>query len=47
MTHLRGVEELFTGRFSDDELGHLGALLGRLPLRGKDCTVEADSCSPG
>jgi DNA-binding MarR family transcriptional regulator len=47
VTHLRGVEELFTGRFSDAELGHLGELLGRLPLRGKDCTVEADSCSPG
>ena len=43
-THLRGVEELFTGRFSDSELEQLAALLGRLPLRGQDCTVEADSC---
>ena len=49
VTHLRGVEELFTGRFSDGELGQLASLLGRLPLRGKDCTVEAgaESCSPG
>ena len=43
-THLRGVEELFVGRFSDSELEQLAALLGRLPLRGKDCTVDADSC---
>ena len=28
------------GRFSDAELESLAALLGRLPLRGKDCTVE-------
>jgi DNA-binding MarR family transcriptional regulator len=47
VTHLRGVEELFIGRFSDAELEHLGTLLGRLPLRGKDCTVDAESCSPG
>ena len=39
-THLRGVEELFTGRFSDSELESLAALLGRLPLRGKDCTAD-------
>jgi DNA-binding MarR family transcriptional regulator len=45
-THLRGVEELFTGRFSDAELVQLGSLLGRLPLRGKDCTVDADACGP-
>ncbi len=46
MTHLRGVEELFMGRFSDSELEHLASLLGRLPLRGKECTVEADACGP-
>ena len=46
-THLRGVEELFTGRFSDVEIEQLALLLGRLPLRGEDCTVDAESCSPG
>ena len=46
VTHLRGVEELFMGRFSDSELEHLASLLARLPLRGKDCTVEADACGP-
>jgi len=45
-THLLGVEELFTGRFSDAEVVQLGSLLGRLPLRGKDCTVDADACGP-
>jgi DNA-binding MarR family transcriptional regulator len=42
-THIRGIEELFMGRFSDSELEQLASLLGRLPLRGKDCTVE-DAC---
>jgi DNA-binding MarR family transcriptional regulator len=46
-THLRGVEELFTGRFSDVEIEQLALLLGRLPLRGKDCTADAESCTPG
>ena len=46
VTHLRGVEELFVGRFSDSELEHLASLLARLPLRGKECTVEADACGP-
>ena len=40
-THLQGVEDLFTGRFSDSELAQLAELLGRLPLRGTDCTVNA------
>jgi DNA-binding MarR family transcriptional regulator len=39
-THLRGVDELFVGRFSDAELESLALLLGRLPLRGTDCTAE-------
>ena len=30
-THLAGVEEVFTGRFSEDELDRLAELLGRLP----------------
>ena len=40
VTHLRGVDEMFVGRFSDGELETLAALLGRLPLRGTDCTAE-------
>jgi DNA-binding MarR family transcriptional regulator len=42
-THLAGIEELFVGRFSDDELERLAELLARLPqthdLPGR-CTVE-------
>jgi DNA-binding MarR family transcriptional regulator len=41
VTHLQGVEDLFTGRFSDSELSQLAELLGRLPLRGTDCTINA------
>jgi DNA-binding MarR family transcriptional regulator len=40
VTHLSGVEELYVGRFSDSELDTLAELLGRLPLRGKDCTTR-------
>jgi DNA-binding MarR family transcriptional regulator len=39
-THLRGIEELFTGRFAPAELDTLAELLGRLPLSGKDCCGE-------
>ncbi len=35
-THLAGVEELFTGRYSDEELESLGELLSRLPTTGRD-----------
>jgi DNA-binding MarR family transcriptional regulator len=41
-THLAGIDELFVGRFSDEELERLGELLSRLPLSelpGR-CTVE-------
>jgi DNA-binding MarR family transcriptional regulator len=31
-THLEGVAELFTDRYSDEELETLSALLGRLPV---------------
>ncbi len=41
-THLAGVAEVFTGRFSDDELATLAELLARLPggeRAGDDCTT--------
>ena len=47
VTHLRGVDELFLGRFSAAELASLGELLGRLPARGKDCTAEAGESACG
>ena len=39
-THLRGVDELFVGRYSESELTTLADLLSRLPLTGKSepCT---------
>jgi DNA-binding MarR family transcriptional regulator len=42
-THVVGIELLFTGRFSDDELATLSSLLSRLPAAGDDdmeCTPE-------
>jgi DNA-binding MarR family transcriptional regulator len=42
-THVVGIELLFTGRFSDDELATLSSLLSRLPAAGDDdmeCTGE-------
>jgi len=46
-THLAGVEELFTGRFSGPESETLAELLGRLPMTGRDCAgPAADSCGP-
>jgi DNA-binding MarR family transcriptional regulator len=39
VTHLAGVEELFSGRFADAELEHLSELLARLPITGtNDCS---------
>jgi DNA-binding MarR family transcriptional regulator len=40
-THLRGVDELFVGRYSESELTTLADLLSRLPLTGK----SGESCS--
>ena len=37
-THLRGVDELFLGRYSGSELATLAALLSRLPVAGKSAT---------
>jgi DNA-binding MarR family transcriptional regulator len=39
-THLAGVDELFTGRFSNAELGALSELLSRLPMTGAECRGE-------
>src|SRR6478735_5946792 len=37
VTHLAGVDELFTGRYSEEELATLGELLSRLPTTpGRD-----------
>jgi DNA-binding MarR family transcriptional regulator len=41
-THLAGIDELFTSRFGEDELGTLSSLLGR--LRG--AAVDGDDCAP-
>jgi len=43
VTHLAGIEELFTGRYSDDELETLGELLSRLPTTGRE--DDGVSCS--
>jgi len=46
-THLAGVDELFTGRFSAAERETLAELLGRLPMTGRDCGgPAASSCGP-
>jgi DNA-binding MarR family transcriptional regulator len=46
-THLRGVNELFVGRFSVAELEALAELLGRLPVRGQECSLEAGASACG
>jgi DNA-binding MarR family transcriptional regulator len=35
-THLRGIDELFIGRYSGSELATLAELLSRLPVAGSD-----------
>ena len=40
-THLAGIEELFTSRYSDAELEVLGAFLSRLPLTGRATACDA------
>jgi DNA-binding MarR family transcriptional regulator len=42
-THVAGIEELFVGRFSDEERATLTELLSRLPAAGDgaiDCSAE-------
>jgi len=41
-THLAGVEDRFTGRYSNAELETLAELLGRLPLTGRECAGPPD-----
>lgn len=43
VTHLRGIEELFLGRYSGAELATLAGLLSRLPVTGEAC--KTSSCS--
>jgi len=47
VTHLRGIDELFTGRYSGSELATLAELLARLPVTGSDCKsgCSPDTCS--
>ena len=42
-THHAGVEELFVGRFSEEELALLAELFARLPLTGRACNGD-DAC---
>jgi len=42
-THVAGIESLFVGRYTDEELATLSALLSRLPAAGNEnveCTGE-------
>jgi DNA-binding MarR family transcriptional regulator len=41
VTHLRGIDELFLGRYSGSELATLAELLSRLPVTGR----SAEACS--
>lgn len=46
VTHLRGIDELFIGRYSGSELATLAELLARLPVTGSDCKPSSDTpCS--
>ena len=42
VTHLRGIDELFTSRYSGSELATLAELLSRLPVTGADCSAPSD-----
>ena len=46
VTHLRGIDELFVGRYSGLELATLAELLSRLPVTGAECKSDPEtSCS--
>ncbi len=44
-THLRGIDELFNARYSDEERATLAELLGRLPSSGdsEPCSASGDA----
>jgi DNA-binding MarR family transcriptional regulator len=44
-THLRGIDELFTSRYSGSELATLAELLSRLPTTGDACKSAVPPCS--
>jgi DNA-binding MarR family transcriptional regulator len=44
VTHLRGIDELFVGRYSGLELATLAELLARLPVTGAACKSD-EPCS--
>jgi DNA-binding MarR family transcriptional regulator len=39
-THRAGIQELFTSRYSPDEIATLAELISRLPKTGKSCTGD-------
>lgn len=45
VTHLRGIDELFTSRYSGSELATLAELLSRLPTTGEACKSDVPPCS--
>ena len=45
VTHLAGIDELFTGRYSEEELETLAELLSRLPTTGSACKSASPPCS--
>ena len=45
VTHLRGIDELFTSRYSGSELATLAELLSRLPTTGEACKSSVPPCS--
>ncbi|HEX5449237.1 MAG TPA: MarR family winged helix-turn-helix transcriptional regulator [Gaiellaceae bacterium] len=44
-THLAGIDDLFTSRYSGSELATLADLLSRLPMTGGDCGSKPISCA--
>jgi DNA-binding MarR family transcriptional regulator len=43
VTHLRGIDELFLGRYSGVELATFAELLTRLPVTGADCKSASET----